>query len=468
MKLTRNFGSLTVPGIGDETRGWIAYLLASQVLLVILILSIGPKIALILVPIPFLIILARAPIYAVCMFILLHAVIFKETRNISPGEIIFAAYYAFLLVLWLYDKKVRKAERIIQTKLDAFLLVFLLLASFSIVPGILYGVSLLKWLRELIPLLTLLIIFPLSDYVNSDKDMTRIMQAFLVLSVYVLMRNLYHYLYSIKHIEYIWQYASARQSANEPILTTIVIMSASYFLFSKGFMKRLLSTLLFGGFLVALLITFSRGYWIAVAIGLLWMSIFLPLKRKIIIIASLIVSFIALFLFLHFLFGQSYQKILEAIFVRLSSIENLANDISIKNRIEESKAVWKLISLNPILGYGLGKTYVFIPLLPRELPTWYVHNAYLYMWFKIGVLGLGALLLFYLQSIRIGIQCFYRTKDTRLSPFVIGATSVLVALSFVAITSPQFIQKDSLMIMGTAIGGLRAIHKKPDRILAFS
>jgi|Deesub1362B_J571_1020462.scaffolds.fasta_scaffold01694_2 O-antigen ligase len=395
--------------------------------------------------------LIQRTVWAIAAIILLHYFLFQESETITLPEFAFAFFFNAFLLFWLFERW-RHQQPVLKSRVQILLILFLASAIISIVPAILFRVSILKWLRELVPVWNLLLILPISHSIRDRRERQLLMLAFFLLAAAIGIRNLVQYIHATQSVRMLWQFISARQSANEPVLLAVFLFAASYFIFGTRKGVRLLSLVIAAIFGTGLILTFSRGYWFAALFGLLILFITLPLKRKLFALGFLMTFLLIFLLAFRIFFGAKFEKFYDAVSSRLLSIENVKMDISIRNRVEETRAVWKEIRKNPVIGYGLGKTYVFIPLIPRELPTWYVHNAYLYFWFKTGLIGLVLLLLFYGAAIQ-NVICNFRSSIGRPeAAFPAGALAVLCSFLVVSITSPQFIQKDSLLIMALCIG----------------
>ncbi len=435
--------------------------LGLQLLLIPLCIIAGPIILVPVIGVPlFLFVLYQQPFWGIPIFILLHFFLFQETEGISPWEVLFAAFNVVFFSIWFTRWFAEPRIQVFRQKISIYLFIFLFFSVFSIIPGILFQVSLLKWFRELIPLLTLLAILPIMDLVRSKRQIDLILGAFILLAAIVAFRNLLSYFAALESAEALWQLISARQTANEPLFMAVTAISFVFLLLDKKPLRRFIAGFLFVFFGLALLITFSRGYWLATLIAFFSAFLVLPVRKKVSIMLFFLFFALSSVLMLYLFFEDTLFSLFLAISDRFSSLDKLKVDISMLNRLIETKAVWQLIKQNPILGYGLGKTYVFLPLIEREMPTWYVHNAYVYFWFKTGLLGLLSLLLFYFAAIRHSLRCYFQQTEMYDQALALGIFSLLIAMAVVSITSPQFIQKDSLLIMALGIGIVEVLNQK--------
>ena len=87
--------------------------------------------------------------------------------------------------------------------------------------------------------------------------------------------------------------------------------------------------------------------------------------------------------------------------------ESLAADPSAQYRVLENENAWAAIKKSPIVGAGLGAAYQE-PRGPRgtfggEIEPYYAHNFWLWVWLKLGLLGISAFLFAFVVPIQ---RCF--------------------------------------------------------------
>jgi O-antigen ligase len=179
---------------------------------------------------------------------------------------------------------------------------------------------------------------------------------------------------------------------------------------------RWLAALAFGLGTVALLLTLSRGGWLALAVsaGLLCLVALYRgwLSTRILLI---IVAMAALILFLF----------REPILDRLFGDDAGAAD----SRTMLARQALMVIEANPVLGVGANnyatwaEQHIIPDLDDHDIRT--VHNKYLLVWAETGIVGLVAFLGFLLATIRWGWQAS-RVRDRFLSLLALGITMAIV------------------------------------------
>ena len=431
---------------------FITVTICVQILFLALSIIGGVKTLLIFGIIPIIFLLSKDLFFGIPIYILMNIFILKQTEEVTIIEIMFAFYFFIFFLVWYIKKYILEHKKMIVSHLDLYICIFLFIMVLSIIPGFLFKVSLVKWFREFFPFLTLLIIFPIIDLCDTNKKLTILISSFLLLSFVIAVENLHSYQLAASNVTVLWKIISARQTANEPLFMCLIIVSFAFMINSKRLQIKIISSMLFSFFSIILLITFSRGYWLASMIGIFIIFFILPVRKKIHLLITTLLLISIILLCLELVLGTSFSFILSAFGSRFSTLKDISVDISTLNRLKESQAVWHLIKQNLIIGYGLGKTYIFRPLVPRELPSWYIHNAYLYFWFKTGLIGLLSLLIFYFSAIKNCYSCLGKYKNSELSSLFIGIFALLISMAIVSVSSPQFIEKDALLIIAMSIG----------------
>jgi len=161
---------------------------------------------------------------------------------------------------------------------------------------------------------------------------------------------------------------------------------------------------------VALIFTFSRGGWMALALAVTVICLLVWSRRGFSLKTPTAVLLILGMLYLPF------QSVISA---RL-----LGDDKgSAESRIPLMKLAFRIIEDNPVLGVGVNNFTVVMDryLTPefRHSFLFAVHNKYLLVFSETGIIGLLAFLAFLLDALRKGWQC-WAFQDRLLSPLALG------------------------------------------------
>ena len=391
------------------------------------------------------------------LVILGHAVLFgQKTEGVSIFEAAFALFLFGILSLWFLDRLVIKRGSLITASGDFAFLLFVLLASLSVVFALASESKMFLWLREYLVFLGFLLYFPLRDALRDSTGRWWIYGAFFLLALGIAIKNFLQYRTGALVASYLWELVGARQTANEPLF----MAGAAIWMVSDRRAIRLLCFVLVSMFSLALVLTFSRGYWVGAFVGgIVLFSFGEKRERRKLAGLVLVVGVSAIGIMLVF-FHEIFSALISTVFLRLFSTAGAAQDISLANRLVESAAVWSAIWTSPIMGSGLGAEYTFYSLLRKTtLHTIYVHNAYLYLWFKLGILGLVAFLASYGGKILAGVRLALGHRDHPRRPLLLSAVAILIAMLLISITSPQFYARDSVLIITLCWGTIAGFDR---------
>jgi O-antigen ligase len=393
--------------------------------------------------------------------ILLYSIILQRSEGITIWEVLFAAYCFGGIALWLL-LRIQQNIVVIEHSADRFLVVFLLLCVLSIVPALLNGADAVRWSRELMIFYAYLLFFPVRQAIVRHKALPWIGLGFLILSLSIAVNNFLKYKTAASSAVYLWELLSGRQTANEPLFVTSILIGMALFLFVRSTSARAVILALVSFFALALALTFSRGYWIGLFVGIAVLFVLFKGKERWRLSVALLMLASVAAIVLLVVFRSMGLAILGSMADRLGA-KSLSPvlDVSLQSRISETRSVIQTIFTNPILGSGLGVYFKFPdPISKTMYETWYVHNGYLFLWFKVGLAGLMCYLLAYGAMLRDAYKLFKEQQGTFESHLLAGVIAVLAAMSVISLTSPQFITRDSILIISLCWGVIGAFRLK--------
>jgi O-antigen ligase len=239
------------------------------------------------------------------------------------------------------------------------------------------------------------------------------------------------------------------------------------------------------GFLsVALLLTFTRGQWVASGIAALLAcvagayvsrAVRRRLKRlSLAVVPSLALAGLALTSLA--LSGLELAPVGDtdlgaAVGDRVGSMldpdETLASS-SLRWRAFEAEEVFKVLSERPLLGVGLGNDYRLVTLLDGEASGWqwdpegdgrltrFVHNSYLYIAVKMGLLALALWIWFCLAFIACGARTFAGAPEGTPQLTVLAVSCSFVGLLEWATFEAHLMNTASMATVGLMVGVVAA------------
>ncbi|MBS1517384.1 MAG: O-antigen ligase family protein [Bacteroidetes bacterium] len=192
----------------------------------------------------------------------------------------------------------------------------------------------------------------------------------------------------------------------------LLLFNLSFIVNSKFSKKTILYLISLVFILLGLLMTQTRGIWLATIIAILYYI----LKRPKLLLPVSIVTAIVFILF--------YGIIMDRFF----SVVNFGNDISSIGRLQAWIASVILIKDNLLLGYGFDsfrylrdKVFaVYFVILPHP------HNTYLTLTLELGLIGFILYISFFVKAFYYSIKMRRNSKDSSLNKYLDG-----IQLSFV-------------------------------------
>lgn len=354
-------------------------------------------------------------------------------------------------IIVYYARKLIKSEKILDNWGEFALMVFLLFASLSIIWASLYDYSTIKGIRELGLFVAYLLFFPIRDHV-AEKGAARILWALLSVCAVAALYGIVRYKLSISIAEYFWQVIGSREALNEPLFMSALIILFGLVAARKFNLGVIIALICLNA--VALALTFSRGYWITAVIGILLLAIAAKgsPRRRILTLSAL--SLIAVVVVAEVVFPRVFGDLIQGLGVRLAKVG--LHDISLENRFVESAAVLKKVVVSPIIGYGLGAEFTFFNIITKfSETTWYIHNAYLFLLYKFGIVGTALYLSAYFYMLIKTARYAFNIEEESTRVMLLSFVSVMCVMLIVTVTSPQFYDRVAILVL-TTIWGISA------------
>lgn len=325
-----------------------------------------------------------------------------------------------LAIVCYIIKKLVQWEDFSRSTINYAIFAYLTICFISVFTGTNFGTSSKTFVGK--TLQDTLFFFVVADSLNSERRIKNFLLIFFFSSLILGIDGIYQY---FTHKDFIRQrpyYGLPRIHTTFPTSNDFgcYLITVMPFVLIGSFIKPLfkLARLLFTGLLIllfiCLMLTVSRGAWLAFLSAMLFMSIWIrPL--------GIILILLGLFIMVTHRF---YYPMLKE---RLSNFFIFADHSTIDRKVIWQTA-WKMFMSRPWIGLGIG-TFMFnfkkfIKDYPYGVP--YAHNCYLQMAAEIGIIGLASFLLILIVFFYQGIRTIV-TKQRSFAWFVLLAclTAVL-------------------------------------------
>lgn len=377
-------------------------------------------------------------------------------EGIQASEVLYGLYYLGFLGHWFLTRLVLGGANVMKRREDQLLLVFLVLMTLSAPLTLLFGGSMKGVLGEWLSFAMLGFYFPVREAIERHRHGLKVVVgAVLFVGLFIFMRNLLNFQEIVLNASQAWQVAKGRAVTNESLLLVPAFFTLVLFLFSETLRDRTVWAGAFIMFLSGLILTQSRGYWVAFAFGAIVLFMMVPGKYRSRMVLSGVLAAGGAFAIGYILFADVLILILTGLLDRLTSIGSATSkDISLINRVLESSAALTHVAWNPILGHGMGTPFRFYDITwEYSMNRAFIHNGYVSLVFKFGIWGTALLLGFFglvaKRSWGIARDASSQTLVRICALAVIGCLASFLVSSN---TSNPFYMNDSMFILSVLCG----------------
>jgi O-antigen ligase len=207
------------------------------------------------------------------------------------------------------------------------------------------------------------------------------------------------------------------------------------------------------GFLgLQMVLTFSRNLWVSVALGAVVVVAGLPARvLRTVIVASAALLLLGVFAVLVGRVTETEYLTLDRVVTEraLSLFQARTLESSqIQGRLREVQLAWPTIASNMVAGVGLGTPYLEHPVWGQGETLSYLHNGYLAVLLKTGVLGLVA---FAVLSVRM-LRDSWKLRNSVHAEWGASLLGFVVVFLVSSIVTPRFFECEWMTVLGVGIG----------------
>ncbi len=400
------------------------------------------------------------PAFAVATVILLNASVLQASSEITPLEIAIGLYLYGFLGYWFLVRFFVKREPFLTRTPDYFLLAFILVCVLSVIMLFATGSRIDYWFRECLTLFSFLLIFPAREAMRSERGLVVIVGAFVLLVLTLGIMNIVEYRASTVAANYLWEVWSGRKPFGSALYMGATVGAISALVHLTGKTNRALALLFAAVAIVALGTTYYRGFWIGALLGCVVLFLLLPSRGKVRLFWYGLIGTGAAMLLITVIAGGLADAVFRAVAARIASSGNALEDISIANRIAETRTVLSLVPQSPLVGLGYGAWFHHFNIITQTTEVvHYVHNVYVYLLMKVGAIGLFLFVGYLVSVIAAGVRV---SRGALERPLVLALVRASVALyiGFMFVGTNSGILEDKQVLLVLTLGAAFITSRK--------
>jgi len=392
------------------------------------------------------------------LIILFQIRILQGSVGIGLDEIAYASLFLATFAGWaLRDGPTELGRRILASPLGRAILLFLGVCLASLVTTVVFGWSPLWWFRDFVAFSYMLLFFPIAATLTTRRASIAIAAALLAVVLFHGILSIVWYAQAIATTKAAWQLEWQRAPLHEVFAMTAVVGGLALFLAARTVRAAAASVLLSLPGLAALVVSQTRGYWLATALaGLVVVALSRGRRLRVVWFAGIVLALVLAAGFAAL--GGKFVGVITSTAGRFSTITSPLRAVSVQERVAETDAVLSLIPGSPVVGHGLGAEVSYMsPIVHRVLTRTYLHNAYLYILYKVGLVGLAVFAAFYARALRRVWLSVRRPGDATSGAAMVAGFALLLAFLPLSLTSPQYYDKSSALVIALILGAAEAI-----------
>nr|BCX00277.1 MAG: hypothetical protein KatS3mg041_0323 [Bacteroidota bacterium] len=378
--------------------------------------------------------------------------------GIGPPELALAGYTLLFALRWGYEKRIRLGEPILDNPLAWAVAIFLGAVGLSALLGLAYGNPLVLVLRDFKRYLVFVFFFFLYDFFRRRPDFVgKHLVIYLTIAIGFSLYNSAEFFHNLTSAQAVWQAVAAREAKYYLVFFPAIVLCTALLLYHRRWLARLFFGFSAMACTAALVLTFSRGPWLATAVAVAVVAALVEGRDRRLLGLYVLGVFLAGVGLVLALAGPQGTLLAAGLVGRLLSIGKAVQaDLSVLNRFAEWQAAWEALSPNWITGWGLGATYPFLNIITlRYLPEWdYIHNNFLFVWMTTGLVGLLAQLFFYGFGLLVTWRAWLASPD-RFTRYVLAASlGILIGMFIMLNTEAAWAMYDGIFatVFSIALG----------------
>jgi hypothetical protein len=385
----------------------------------------------------------------------------EATESVTGVEYGLVAFYLGGLAVWFTVMLFVRRVTVLRNLGDWLLASALVLSVFNLGIALANDVPLIEWAREWLLLVFALYYFPLREHFRTNREIVTLCTVLGLTMTVVGAMTLQKYVAASTNAAYAWQILSSRMNSNNNMSVVLSLFAIMAVLYMTNLRGRLIALAAAAFFATLTIVSFARMFILATGVGIVGTLLLMDTRR--LVNAGLYAAAIGFIFFagVSVVFQDKAEIALKVLGARIGSTSKGTKDISIRERIAESREVGQHILANPLGGEGFGSTFSFYdPILNTTAHPQFIHNGFLYLPFK---LGLPLCLLLYAWYSHYLARAYLCARGATV-PFdrilALGALGSLLALILINLTSNLFKARDAFVMLSFAMAFICTVESR--------
>lgn len=385
----------------------------------------------------------------------------QRGEDVSILEILIYGLALSGLLIYFLNRLLIKRINIVQNLGDLIIILFFFFAYFNLIIAYLQSVDLIRWAREYFTFFLVLLYFPIREYITDDNHI-RVFLLTVIVSVLVAVIDGFITFRNTALLQAVYAYQLGSSIKMNQVVFSAAILSAIVFaIYEKSLWKRLILLLFALSSVAALVLTYSRTFWIVVMLELLFLLLFVKKIQKVRIILYSSIFTIGVVFATLFIFRQNAEVVFKLIEKRFISSAKYRTDLSVLSRAAEYPVVYRGIGENILWGSGFAKEIRFHdPIFVRTNIKPIIHNGFTSLAYRGGIPLAIMYWLFIFFYLVYSIISFFRAKSENLKPFYLASALSLILFVISNFTFQQYIYREGIFTVFISI----ALISFPDRM----
>lgn len=376
----------------------------------------------------------------------------QRGEDVSVVEILIYGFALSGLFIYFVNRLLIKRVKIVQNFGDLIIILFFVFAFFNSIIAYLHSVDLIRWGREYFTLFLVLLYFPIREYISDSKHI-RVFLITIIISVlfaiidgYITFRNT-----ALLQAVYAYQLGSSIKM-NQVVFGAAILSAIVFAIYNKSLWMRLILLLFALSSVAALVLTYSRTFWILVTLELLFLLLFVKKVQKFRIILYVSIFTIGVVFSTLFIFKQNAEVVFKLIEKRFISSTKYRTDLSVLSRAAEYPVVYRGIEENFLWGSGFAKEIRFHdPIFLRTNIKPIIHNGFTSLAYRVGIPLAIMYWLFIFYYLVYSIVLYFQAKSDIAKPFYFASALSLILFIISNFTFQQYIYREGIFTVFISI-----------------